>query len=148
MSCVACGRDFHEECAQQPCCCDGEIVIAEEAPVEKKQLTESAGRKQAAKLYPIDSDEPCEWQMKANCGGGFVPIVGCLTGKQKHIHHGPDKTTLNNDRSNISLICTTCHNRWHAKNDPLYGVEKCPVGIQPKEPRDMTPEEMMQRANS
>lgn len=151
MSCVACGRDFHEECARQPCCCDGEvIVITEEPPVEKekKQLTESAGRKQAAKMYPIDSDEPCEWQMKANCGGGFVPIVGCLTGKQKHIHHGPDKTTLNNDRSNISLICTTCHNRWHAKNDPLYGTEKCPPGIQPKEPRDMTPEEMMQRANS
>lgn len=99
-------------------------------------------------LYPIDSDLPCEWQNQANCGGGFVPILGCLVGRQQHIHHGPDKTTTNNGRDNISLICTTCHNRWHGKNDPLYGDTLCPDGIEPKNHRPMTPQEMIQRAGS
>lgn len=155
MGCISCGRHFHDECGD-PCCCtqeaEVELVVPEieeeEEEKPKKELTVSAGRKQAARLWPIDSDAACEWQMQANCGGGFVPILGCLSGKQRHIHHGPDKTTLNNARTNISRICTTCHNRWHAKNDPLYGSEKCPVGIQPKEPRPMTPQEMMQRAQS
>jgi hypothetical protein len=27
---------------------------------------------------------------------------------------------LNNTDENLHRICGTCHNRWHAKNDPLY----------------------------
>lgn len=162
MSCISCGRGLCDECTdptEDACCCAGDNSDEEpgrlsvEAPVEvikklRTDVTESAGRKRAAALYPIDTDAACEWQMLSNCGGGFVPIVGCLSGRQRHIHHGPDKTTTSNDRSNISLICTTCHNRWHAKNDPLYGTEKCPEGISPKEPRPMTPKEMIDRARN
>jgi len=148
MGCISCGRQFHEECGD-PCCCAGVKsveIVEDEKP--KREVTISAGRKEAARLWPVDTDALCEWQMQANCGGGFVPILGCLVGKQQHIHHGPDKTTTNNTRTNISRICTPCHNRWHAKNDPLYGDEKCPEGISPKEPRPMTPQEMMERAQS
>lgn len=58
--------------------------------------------------------------MQKNCGGGTMPIVGCLDGKQQARHHGPDKNTLNNERGNVHRICHTCHNRWHTLNDPDY----------------------------
>lgn len=153
MSCFSCGRGFHDECDQptgDKCCCEDKALspLVPEEPITRRRegVGVSAGRKRAAVDFPIDRDAACEWRMQANCGGGFEPIIGCLTGRQQHRHHGPDKTTTNNDRSNISLICTPCHNRWHAKNDPLYGESKCPVGIKPKEPRAMTSAEIMERA--
>lgn len=159
MSCMACGRQFHDECEvpqvdDKSCCCYSEstgiATLAPEEPVTRRRenVGVSAGRKRAAVDFPIDKDAPCEWRFKSNCGGGFHPILGCITGLQRHRHHGPDKTTTNNDRSNISLICHDCHNRWHSKNDPLYGEDKCPVGIKPKEHRDMTPQEILERALS
>jgi hypothetical protein len=80
----------------------------------------STGRKRAALLYPIQPGQVCEWAWHKNCGGGITPIVGCTGRPASHIHHGPDKSTLNNDRSNISLVCEYCHNRWHVANDPYY----------------------------
>lgn len=150
MTCLECARGFHDECETDPCCCppNAPTGLEPEKPLTRRRdvVTVSAGRKRAAADFPIDRDAACEWRFKANCGGGFVPIVGCLDGYQRHRHHGPDKRTTSNERSNISLICHTCHNRWHTKNDPLYKDDKCPVGIKPKEPRDMTPQEMIDRA--
>ena len=47
-------------------------------------------------------------------------MFGCTGRPATNIHHGPDKSTLNNERENISIICTFCHNRWHAANDKFY----------------------------
>lgn len=81
----------------------------------------------------------CEWSYLRNAGGGAVPIVGCngtilRMVKQtenlpegespRHIHHGPDKSTLNNGPENLHAICSSCHNRWHALNDPLYAKDR------------------------
>lgn len=82
--------------------------------------SQSSGRKQAAKLYPLDGEAPCEWQGKANCGGGSKPILGCLEGKQQARHHGPEKNVQNNEEGNVHRICHYCHYRWHAANDPDY----------------------------
>jgi hypothetical protein len=81
---------------------------------------QSTGRKRAAKMYPLDAEAACEWRMRKNCGGGKLPIVGCLKGLQEARHHGPDKNTLNNEAGNVHRICHFCHNRWHTLNDPDY----------------------------
>lgn len=80
---------------------------------------QSTGRKRAAAMYPLYRDEDCEWKGKKNCGGG-KSITGCMEGKQQARHHGPDKNTLNNDEGNVHRICHSCHNNWHALNDPGY----------------------------
>lgn len=99
----------------------------------------STGRKRAAALYPIPSVEAggmiCEWAWLANAGGGAVPIVGCRGNTiadikttinsdpvvfPGNVHHGPDKSTLNNELGNVHRVCPVCHNRWHSLNDPLY----------------------------
>lgn len=111
----------------------------------------STGRKRAAAMYPIPSVAEggmiCEWAWLANAGGGVLPIVGCQGNriadiKEKivddtpevifwpgNIHHGPDKSTLNNDPGNVHRICPVCHNRWHTLNDGFYG--KRPDGGKP-----------------
>ena len=157
MSCFSCGRGFHWECVEPreedlPCCCppDSKTGFAEDKPTLGRprkpdhELSASAGRKRAAELYPLDHDMPCEWALQANCGGGKFPIMGCVTGKQRHIHHGPVKATFRNERENISLICTTCHNQWHAKNDPVYDEEE--YNLLPKNPRPQTAKETLERA--
>lgn len=88
----------------------------------------STGRKRVAKMYPIPAGYVCEWARKKNCGGGIVPIIGCLGNPATDLHHGPDKNTLNNEKvtagiginENVHLICSSCHNAWHAANDPFY----------------------------
>lgn len=81
----------------------------------------STGRKRAAKLFPISPGQVCEWAWRKQCGGGIVPVIGCPGRPATNIHHGPDKSTLNNDReTNISIICEFCHNRWHVGNDAYY----------------------------
>lgn len=87
----------------------------------------STGRKRAATLYPLNRGSFCEWRDLANCGGGKHPIIGCASGYQENLHHGPDKDTLNNTRDeddvtkrNVHKICSNCHNRWHAANDKDY----------------------------
>lgn len=81
---------------------------------------QSTGRKRAARAYPLHRDQPCEWRNKVGQGGGNFPIKGCDNGLQQSRHHGPDKNTLNNEDGNVHRICHTCHNRWHAANDPNY----------------------------
>jgi hypothetical protein len=107
----------------------------------KDGVTTSAGRKRAATMYPLDRTVACEWQLLANCGGGKIPILGCLTGKQINRHHGPVKHTERNERGNIHLICAHCHNLWHAKNDPVYDEDLFDSLLH--DPRPMTPEEML-----
>ncbi len=157
MVCIECTRGFHSECGE-PCCCANptgpsielptlsEVVKLGRPPKPDEEISESAGRKRAAELYNLEmgDDKLCEWLGYANCGGGFVPILGCLRGRRTDIHHGPDKRTFVNERTNINLICSLCHNRWHAINDPKYGKNKCPEGILPKKLRPMTKEEFVQ----
>jgi hypothetical protein len=77
---------------------------------------QSTGRKRAAKLYPLNPEDYCEWAGKRNQGGGKTPIDGCgirldsSIGMQSCRHHGPDKNTLNNEAGNVHRICTPCHN--------------------------------------
>lgn len=81
---------------------------------------QSTGRKRAARLYPLNESANCEWSNRSNCGGGLVPILGCLNGKQQARHHGPDKSVSNNEEGNVHRICHYCHNRWHAANNADY----------------------------
>jgi len=107
-------------------------------PKPGDEISVSAGRKRAAELYgnQMGNNWPCEWRLMVNCGGGAKPIAGCVGGIREHIHHGPVKDTWRNERTNISLICTQCHNRWHAANDTIYDKEA--NENLPKAPRVMT----------
>jgi hypothetical protein len=84
---------------------------------------QSTGRKRAARLYPLDKEALCEWALRPEQGGG-IAIPGCglrpgtKPGKQQSRHHGPDYNTLNNEAGNVHRICHSCHNAWHAANDP------------------------------
>lgn len=100
---------------------------------------QSTGRKRAARMYPLDRNAPCEWRNKANCGGGPYPIVGCITGLQEARHHGPDKSTSNNDEGNVHRICHYCHANWHAKNNIDYDWNSTKVNQH--KPRPATKEE-------
>lgn len=90
----------------------------------------SAGRKRAAaklKLETLPKGYVCEWALLRFAGGGVNPIKGCPGYPPSDLHHGPDKSTLNNSRPydgddyNLHYICDHCHNRWHAANDEFYG---------------------------
>lgn len=144
MTCLSCARGFYFECGHEPS--DTKEVLIEESEIrigrpQKEEVTISGGRKRAAANYELDKDSPCEWRFQANCGGGKFPIVGCKTGKQVNRHHGPVKNTMRNERSNIHLICATCHNRWHAANDAHYNEEE--YDLLPHDPREATLEEML-----
>jgi hypothetical protein len=132
VTCFSCGRGFHAECDESPCCCSLVNVTPDDDEVWQKEDKDiidpkSTGRKRAAKLYPLDAEGSCEWQGLLQAGGGFKPIIGCLQGSQQNRHHGPDKDTLNNNKGNVHRICTRCHNRWHASNDDAYGLDLSPV---------------------
>lgn len=160
MACLPCARTFHDECEYWDdgnCCCPKEEdtptfsePVAEPKESAKRgrpvqaEIGISAGRKRAAEIYGNEtgSDKPCEWRFMANCGGGLYPISGCAMGTREHIHHGPVKDTSHNERSNISLICELCHNRWHAKNNSVYNEQA--YGLLPKQPRLMTVEECLE----
>jgi hypothetical protein len=86
----------------------------------------STGRKRAAQLYPIAVGQICEWAWKKNCGGGPVRITGCTGRPAAQVHHGVNKSTLRNERENISVICDYCHSRFHVANDKFY-VEPRPA---------------------
>jgi hypothetical protein len=160
--CSACAAGIHWECydplANNPdtfCCCPnlsstdlttaireqnkrgGQTKVNEDVTDPK-----STGRKRAAVLYPLDSDEQCEWKELKSAGGGKYPIIGCIDGKQKNRHHGPDKDTLNNDEGNVHRICPHCHNRWHTKNDPDYDPKSEDCKVHDPETK-ATPEELV-----
>lgn len=146
MSCLSCARGITDECncAAEKASVSAKTLIEAFSPDkeendEKKKIgrpqkvdeditdPHSTGRKRAATLYPLNRTAFCEWRDLANCGGGKHPIVGCATGYQENLHHGPDKNTLNNTRDednptnrNVHKICSMCHNRWHAANDKDY----------------------------
>jgi len=81
-----------------------------------------AGRARAEDIAPIEEGMVCEWAMLKYAGGGIVPIVGCEGNIAEDRHHGPDKSTLNNNPGvNLHRVCVHCHNRWHYKNDMYYG---------------------------
>jgi len=136
MGCPSCGRGFHNECEKGCANCHPDLIkLAKSittignsrgAPIkDPKDVRDrhSTGRKRAGHLYPIFRDKPCEWRGKKNVGGGH-PIIGCINGFQRHRHHGPVKDTLRNEPTNVHRICTNCHARWHAVNDPLYDEEE------------------------
>lgn len=114
---------------------------------------QSTGRKRAARLYPLDPDADCEWKGLSECGGGTRPIIGCVSGKQQARHHGPDKSTSNNDEGNVHRICHRCHNRWHAANNKEYDWTSTtvkghrPRGHTPAEREQSLLDELMFRAN-
>ena len=84
-----------------------------------------AGRARAEDIAPIDEETMCEWAMLLNAGGGIEPIVGCEGNLATDRHHGPDKSTLNNNPGiNLHRICAKCHNRWHYRNDEYYEKER------------------------
>lgn len=88
----------------------------------------STGRKRAAKAAPIHEGMVCEWAGLAQAGGGSVPIIGCPGNSASDIHHGGDKSVLNNVLGvNLHRICDWCHSRWHQMNDKYYG-ERPPNG--------------------
>lgn len=129
MKCINCVAGQHKLFCLSDGNCNDETPDAEisildmeneerEAHVYKDPI--STGRKRAAVLYPLKAGMVCEWAYRKNCGGGISPIIGCSGRPATHIHHGPDKSTLNNERDNISLVCNFCHNRWHVANDPYY----------------------------
>jgi hypothetical protein len=107
--------------------------------------SQSSGRKEAAKKYPLEATKPCEWQGLANCGGGDYPILGCVEGGfQQARHHGPDKNVSSNFEGNVHRICHYCHYRWHAKNDKTYDWN---AGSWPlHNPRPLTPAEQSHQA--
>lgn len=107
--------------------------------------SQSAGRKEAGRLYPLVATAPCEWQGLANCGGGDYPILGCVEGGfQQARHHGPDKNVSSNFEGNVHRICHYCHYRWHAANDKTYDWN---AGSWPlHRPRPMTPAEQSKQA--
>lgn len=142
MDCMFCAAGWHHECPHlKPvegtdnevstlflCCCSdsSKVTIAPQGKQykdgdEMKDML-STGRKRAAKAKPIREGDICEWAMLKNAGGGIVPIIGCKGRLATNIHHGPDKSVLNNDPdTNLHKICAYCHNRWHTKNDIYYG---------------------------
>jgi hypothetical protein len=100
---------------------------------------QSTGRKRAARLFPLDREAPCEWRGLKNAGGGTSPISGCINGLQQARHHGPDKSTSNNDTGNVHRVCHRCHNRWHAANNKDYDWNN--TVMQSHSPRPMTEQE-------
>lgn len=136
MRCLDCNRGFCEICLGGGCDCKHngttESVGTSEAVSDTKSEgtdskvalkrirrtkldaslrdQQSTGRKRAARLYPLDRTESCEWRLKKGMGGGDRPVDGCVSGLQQARHHGPDKNTLNNDEGNVHRICHSCHN--------------------------------------
>jgi hypothetical protein len=103
---------------------------------------QSTGRKRAAKLYPLTdangNKKPCDFANKSAVLPKYmeVQIDGC--GVRPHTmpnpaqsRHHHDYNTLNNERENVGLLCHSCHNLLHARNDPfkatiyerIYGVK-------------------------
>jgi len=93
---------------------------------EDEEVTDpkSTGRKRAVQVKPLTEGMVCEWSNLKFAGGGCYPIIGCPGNPATNVHHGPDKNTLNNDQTNLHAICSTCHNRWHTRNDPTYSEDR------------------------
>ena len=123
--------------AQEPTMEEVDSIVKESRgrgrpPKEDHELVDpvSAGRKRAAAKVKIKTGTKCEWAFLKYAGGGVKPIMGCTGYPASALHHGPDKSTLNNSRPedvgageayNLHAICVWCHNRYHTANDKYYG---------------------------
>lgn len=153
-ACYACAQGLVSECLDPQGQPDGTIIpcIIRFASAERsrdagggalspKDVTDakSTGRKRAILVAPILEGMLCEWAGLRQAGGGVIPIVGCagnqLSAEKSgnadlgylpgHLHHGPDKNTLNNaPGTNLHRLCAVCHNRWHAANNEFYSGER------------------------
>lgn len=86
------------------------------------KLSVEAGRRRAGLIAKIPKGYICEWARLEYAGGGTAPIIGCDGNLAEALHHGPDKSTINNEVGiNLHRICHNCHNRWHELNDDSYG---------------------------
>jgi hypothetical protein len=106
---------------------------------------QSTGRKRAAKLYPLRTSTgdpiPCDLAgKKAPTLPGYykVQIDGCgvrqgsLAANAQSRHHW-SYNTLDNERSNIGLLCHSCHNLIHARNDEYKAeIYETLYGFKPK----------------
>jgi hypothetical protein len=143
-NCLPCEVGYHQECPDLytdsvdldapsvgvffVCCCgvnqndrQEQHTRAHKDGADMKDV-ESTGRKRAALVKPILPGDICEWAWLKFAGGGVKPIVGCKGNPAQNIHHGPDKSVLNNDpETNLHKVCPNCHNRWHTLNDKHYG---------------------------
>lgn len=157
--CPSCVIGWHHECdslligaddnvgAFFVCCCVNEsnkiAPTLTEGPFQRKLKTDgikdqtSTGRKRAVLIKPISPGDICEWSGLKNAGGGVIPVIGCDDNEASNVHHGPDKSTLNNELDNLHKICATCHNRWHKVNDPFYPAERPEDGA-PYLPTELT----------
>lgn len=160
MGCLLCGRGFCVECrkCRKGKCHDKEnsTPVAEsesgnDEPKPRKDRTaaglrdpKSTGRKRAARLYPLDANEPCEWRGLKLCGGGRVPVIGCYDGKQEHRHHGPIKNPTRNHAGNVHRICAACHVHWHELNDLVY--DEAEFALLPHDPVPATDEEIIKNS--
>lgn len=133
--CIFSARGFFEECENFPGCGCGSppIPLSSTSPHEEVATAgvyqkdrnllvdpKSTGRKEAARMFPLDKSAPCEWQLKKFVAFNGKMVWGCVNGLQSNIHHGPDKDTLRNVNGNVHRICFTCHNHYHAVTDPDY----------------------------
>ncbi len=81
----------------------------------------ATGRARAKIVKPILPGMICEWKGLRYAGGGIVPIIGCDGNIAESVHHGPDKSVLRNEPTNLHRVCQICHERWHICNDAYYG---------------------------
>lgn len=143
--CLPCSNGYYRECTQPVV--DKELLLAcgivntviDDTKARQRggqvkfpeDITDvqSTGRKRAAQMYPITEGMKCEWQSLARAGGGVIPSIGCHNGMASNVHHGPNKSTLDNRKENVHRICSKCHNRWHSANDEFYGTR--PLGGEP-----------------
>jgi len=138
MICIFCAAEFPHETTDN---CTNELVTTDDvvkaigkvgAPPksgEEMANVEAAGRKRSINAKPITPGMVCEWAFLKEAGGGIAPIEGCPGNPAQNVHHGPDKSVLNNDpETNLSAICSHCHNRWHVANDKFYLNPRPPHG--------------------
>lgn len=173
--CWSCVNGLHDDCLAPveddngvlQCCCPKEGAAAKPSgakpvgrplsnPDDMKDVL-STGRKRAAMLYPITTGMVCEWAGLRYAGGGVEPIIGCAGNVLRantrdsdggDVHHGPNKSVLENSPGNVHRICKFCHHRWHALNDEYYGKERPEAG-QPWYPKvDWLPHDSETKATS
>lgn len=134
MTCIFCAAEFIHLPTED---CTEELITQEEiqripgkvgAPQksgEDMANVEATGRKRSIEAKPIKPGMVCEWAFLKEAGGGIAPIVGCPGNPAANVHHGPDKSVLNNDPdTNLSRVCVHCHNRWHVANDKYYELPR------------------------
>lgn len=146
--CIWCRADLHFQCEidSTNCCCqkaDDEVTagIAEDEiflnETEKRSVGRprkdsigvESGRRRAGLIAKIPDGYICEWAKLEFAGGGVRPIIGCNGNVAEALHHGPDKSTINNEVGiNLHRVCHKCHNRWHELNDEFYGTRPADNG--------------------